>query len=107
MFNLNPAPTFKALVPLSVPGVAQPLEVEFTFRHKTRTAVEAWAARYVDKPGAETLAEVIEGWALKQDGEAVPYTFTALSELIEAYTPARAEISDAYLIELTRAKRKN
>lgn len=107
MFNLNPAPTFKAKVPLSVPGVAQPLEVEFTFRHKTRTAVEKWAADYVDNPGADTLHQVIADWTVTQDGEPVPYSHSALAELLERYTPARSEISDAYLIELTRAKRKN
>lgn len=107
MFNLNPSPTFKAKVPLSVPGMAQPLEVEFTFKHKTRTAVEKWATEYVANPGADTLGEVIADWSLKRDGEAVPYSHSALAELIEAYIPARAEISDAYLNELTRAKRKN
>lgn len=107
MFNLNPSPTFKAPVPLSVPGLKQPLEVEFVFRHKTRTAAEKWMQRYVDTPTPELLNEVVEGWSLKRDGEPVPYSLTALCELCEAYTPARSEISDAYLIELTQAKRKN
>jgi hypothetical protein len=44
---------------------------------------------------------------LRKDGEPVPYSFAALAELLEAYTPARLEISDGYLLELTRAKRKN
>lgn len=107
MFNLNPSPTFKAAVSLSVPGQEQPLEVYFTFRHKTRSAVEQWAKTFLQNPGADALAEIIVGWDLRQDGEPVPYSHTALAELIENYTPARGEISDAYLIELTRAKRKN
>jgi hypothetical protein len=107
MFNLNPAPTFQAAVGLSVPGVAQPLEVQFTFKHKTRTAVQKWAEAWVSKPSAETLSEVITGWDLRKDGEPVPYSFSALAELLEAYTPASVEISEAYLLELTRAKRKN
>lgn len=107
MFNLNPSPTFPAPVPLSVPGVSQPLEVVFTFKHKTRTGIEKWAQDYLANPGADVLAEVIAGWDMKRDGEAVPYSFTALAELIELYTPARIEISDAYINEITRAKRKN
>lgn len=107
MFNFNPSPTFMAPVPLSVPGVAKPLDVVFTFKHKTRTAIEKWAQDYLANPGAETLAEVIVGWDLKRDGEPVPFSFTALSELLEQYTPARVEMSDAYITEITRAKRKN
>jgi hypothetical protein len=107
MFNLTPAPTFKAAIGLSVPGVSQPLEVTFTFRHKTRTAVVKWTEAYVADPSAETLKEVIADWDLRKDGEPVPYSFAALAELLEAYTPVRLEISDGYLLELTRAKRKN
>lgn len=107
MFNLNPAPTFKATVGLSVPGVSEPLDVAFTFRHKTRTAVVAWSEAYVKDPSAETLHQVIVDWDLRKDGEPVPYSFAALAELLEAYTPSRLEISDGYLIEVTRAKRKN
>lgn len=107
MFNLNPSPTFTALVPLSVPGMAQPLEVSFTFKHKTRTAMEKWITNFVAKPTPEILQEVIAGWGLRRDGEPVAYSFTALSELLENYTPAMGEISDAYILEITRAKRKN
>lgn len=107
MFNLNASPTFKAPVPLSVPGLKQPLEVEFTFRHKKRTALQAWLDRWTVSPTHELLAEVVDGWALHRDGEPVPYSVSALAELVETYTPARGEISDAYLIELSRAKRKN
>jgi hypothetical protein len=107
MFNLNPSPTFTAPVPLSVPGVSQPLEVVFTFKHKTRTAMDKWVARYVSAPSVDVLGEVIAGWELKRDGESVPYSLSALSELAESYVPALGEISDTYILELTRAKRKN
>lgn len=107
MFNLNPSPTFKAPVPLSVPGVAKPLEVVFTFKHKTRTAMEKWLAHYLSSPTVDVLDEVIADWDLKRDGVAVPYSFSALAELVESYTPSMGEISDAYIVELTRAKRKN
>lgn len=107
MFNLDPNPTFTAPVPLSVPGLQQPLEVNFTFKHLTRTGVEKWFERYLEARSHEVLAEVIEGWDMKRNGAPVPYSVSALAELCESYTPARSEISDAFLIELTRAKRKN
>lgn len=107
MFNLCPSPTFTAPVPLSVPGLREPLEVNFTFKHLPRTALEKWINRYVSAPGHEALAEVITGWDMRRDGQAVDYSVSALAELCEAYTPARGEISDAYILELTRAKRKN
>lgn len=107
MFNLDPNPTFTAPVPLSVPGLQQPLEVNFTFKHLTRTALEKWLSRYVKKRSHEVLAEVVTDWEIKRNGEAVPYSVSALAELCEAYTPARGEISDKFLAELTEAKRKN
>lgn len=107
MFNLVPLPTFQAPVALSQPGLAEPLEVRFTFRHKTRTAIGKWAEAWMRNPSAELLHEAIVDWEIKKDGEPVPYSLTALSELVESYTPARGEIADAYILEITRAKRKN
>lgn len=107
MFNLNPSPTFSADVPLSVPGLREPLEVPFTFKHKTRTALQKWVARYTENPSHETLAEVIADWGVRRDGDPVPFSVAALAELCESYPVAMSEISDAYVIELARAKRKN
>jgi hypothetical protein len=42
-----------------------------------------------------------------EDGKDVPYTLTALSDLLENYSASQGEIFRAYLRELTEAKRKN
>lgn len=107
MFNLTPNPTFKAEVPISVPGLREPLEVPFTFKHLTKTGLQKWMARYAANPGHEVLAEVIADWGVRRDGELVEYSASALAELCENYPPALAEIGDAFVIELGRAKRKN
>lgn len=107
MFDFHPAPTFTALVPLSAPGTADPWDVSFTFRHKGRRQIAEWVASWPGRPDEDILAEVIEGWDVKRKGTPVPYTKTALSELLDGYPAAAREIRDAYLRELTESKRKN
>lgn len=110
MFLLIPSPTFPATVALSVPGQVKPLEVKVTFRHKNRTATDVWSARaHIHKPDAALLDEVIVGWEGIQDaaGEPVPYSLTALSDLLENYGAAWAEFLAAYIGELRTAKAKN
>lgn len=107
MFNLNPSPTFTCAVFLSVPGQAQPQPVEVTYRHKTKDALVRWADAYRSAPSLELLAEVIADWGLRKDGEPVPYTPAALDLLCQNYPCAQSELSDAYVVELARAKRKN
>lgn len=109
MFKLNPKPTFVAAVPLSVPGLSEPLEVLFTFKHKGKEALGKWVATATQKMDAEALSEVVCDWAgvKDEDGKDVPYTLTALSDLLENYSASQGEIFRAYLRELTEAKRKN
>ena len=107
MFNLNPSPTFPAPVQLTVPGEPDAKSVDFTFRHKSKDALAKWWAGYIQSPNVATLAEIIEGWALRRDGEAVQYTVAALDELCQSYPAAMGEVADAYMLELIRSKRKN
>ncbi len=109
MFNIDPSPRFTAPVPLSRPGLAEPIEVQITFKHKNRAEVAAWVARGGGAADdVQLLGEVIEGWSGLRDAEGreVPYSVTALSKLLTNYTPARGEIFRAYLCELTEAKKK-
>lgn len=107
MFNFNPVPTFVAPVPLSVPGLVKPLDVSFTFRHKTKDALKVWLDNANKKPDHELLDEVIASWDIKADGEAVPYTLSNLATLLANYSPSHGEIFQAYIRELTQAKQKN
>lgn len=109
MFKLNPAPTFVAQVPISVPGLSEPLEVAITFRHKAKTAVKSWMDNAAGKTDADLLHEIIAGWSGMQaeDGAEVAYSLTALGDLLENYPASHGELFRAYLRELTEAKRKN
>ena len=109
MFQVNPNPTFSAAVELSVPGVVQPLEVQFTFKHKGKKELTGWIADAPQKDDASVLSEVIVGWSGMKDsaGADVAYSFTALSDLLDAYPASHGEIFRTYLNELTASKRKN
>jgi len=109
MFKLNPKPTFTAPVALSVPGLSEPLEVQFTFKHKGREALGKWVATATQKMDADSLGEVVCGWAgvKDEDGQDVPYSITALTDWLENYPASQGEVFRGYLRELTEAKRKN
>jgi len=109
MFNIDPAPTFPAMVGLSRPGLAEPLSVQVTFRHKNRVELSAFVVAANSTDDVELLNQVIVSWTglIDADGKDVPYSVTELSKLLTNYTPARGELFRAYLSELTDAKRKN
>lgn len=109
MFKLNPSPTFISQVPLSVPGLPEPLEVAITFRHKNRAALAKYLSELQGREHPAYLDEIILSWdGIHNDaGEPVPYSLTALTDLLGNYSVAHAEILAAYTRELTEAKRKN
>jgi hypothetical protein len=109
MFKLNPSPEFTCAVPLSVAGQPEPLDLQVTFRHKNKAALQSWFDVVAGKPDAASLHEVIKGWTGMQDdaGAEVPYSLSALTELLNNYARAHQELFLAYVRELTESKRKN
>lgn len=109
MFKLNPAPEFTVSCPLSVPGLPQPLELKVCFRYKNKSALAAWLQGASGVQNAVFLDQVISSWSGLFDdaGQAVPYSLTALTALLENYQSAFGELFDTYLKELTESKRKN
>jgi hypothetical protein len=108
MFKLTPNPTFKAPVPLSVPGMEKPLSVPMEFRHKTQAELTAWMAGAPGRSDPDVLGDILVGWEIAgDDGQPLPYSHTHLATLLENYPAAKGEIFNAYLGELTRAKAKN
>jgi len=108
MFKIAAQPTFTCDVPLSVPGMPEPVAIKVTFHHKNRDALARHLAEAPGMADAAVLHPLIAGWTGVHDaaGEPVPYSLTALNELLENYTPAAAEFHRAYLRELTEAKKK-
>lgn len=109
MFKINPSPVFAVQVPLSVPGLPEPIDVCVTFRHKNKTALARWIADAQGKEHTVFLHEVIESWSGVQDSDGcdVPYSLSALTDLLGNYSIAHSELFGAYVRELTEAKRKN
>lgn len=109
MFKITPDPTFSAAVPITVPGMPEPLELAVVFRHKNRLAFNAWVDSFAGKADASILHDVIVSWSNVQDeaGQEVPYSLTALTNLLNNYAQATAELYTAYKRELTESRVKN
>jgi hypothetical protein len=103
MLKLNPSPTFKADVPLTEPGKAEPTIVKITFRYKTRKEVEEFGEAVKDLPVAKALAEVIADW----EGIDAECNAENIAVLCENYLPAGLELLTAYYRELSISRVKN
>lgn len=110
MFKINPKPTFKADVQLTVIGSAEPATLVVTFKHKGRKALADWVAlpKKMAEAGtpvkdADYLNEVIADW----EGPDLPYSIEALDQLLDAYQPSGQELFEAYIRALTESRAKN
>lgn len=110
MFKINPNPTFKADVQLTVIGSTEPAKLVVTFKHKGRKALADWVAlpkKMADAgtpiKDADYLDEVIADW----EGVDAPYSVEALDTLLDAYQPAGQELFEAYIRALTESRAKN
>lgn len=108
LFRINPKPTFKAVVSLSLPG-GDSAAIEFEFRHKPRKELKSWVEATVGRSDLDALAEVVAGWSgvADESGALVRYSVDALDQLLDNYPAASKEIYAAYLRELTEARAKN
>lgn len=108
MFKLNPNPTFKASVKVSVPG-GDPLPIEFEFKHKTRTGLSEWQANHGGKKDADIVPEFIVGWSgvINETGDQEPWSVEAFQKLCENYPAAALEVYAGYVSALTESKAKN
>lgn len=114
MFKLNPAPTFRATVPISQPGDEPPLQLEVIFRHRGRAELAALMAEVSNstahgKSDVDALSQIIDAWTgvVDADGAVVAYSRQALERLLDAFPASGADIFRAYWTELTESKRKN
>ena len=99
--SLQPNPTFKAKVGIPVPG-ADPAEVEFTFKHRSRTEITAWVDVVADKSDAEAVLDMATAWDLDD-----AFTSENLARLCDQYAGAGAAIFAGYLRELRGVRAKN
>ena len=125
MFKLNPAPTFKATVRITVPG-GDPLPIEFEFKHRTRAGLAEWqngfiktvpapteddrgAVRREMRPDREIVDEYIAGWSgvINEAGLPEPWSIEAFLKLANNYHAAAAEVYLGYVKALQESRTKN
>lgn len=99
--SLSAAPTFKAKVPIPVPG-SDPALVEFTFKHRTRDAVVAWLDAARDDKDEDAVLELATAWDLDD-----AFTAENIARLCQNYAGAGVAIVNTYLQELRGARAKN
>lgn len=109
MIKLTPNPTFKAPVLLTVPGLAEPVQLEMTFRHMPADQANEWIRNNQEKHSSAALAEIIVGWdgVLDENEQPVPFSAEALDTLLRNYRPATLEIVTAWLKEMGASRLKN
>ncbi len=109
MFKINPAPTFRAKVPLTVPGEDARAVVEFEFRHKGRTAFATWWDSIGERDDPAVLADVIVSWTgvIDDKGAEVPFSADVLAQVLDNYPASAFDILGAYRRALWESREKN
>lgn len=124
-FSLSAAPTFTAPVLISIPGAAD-AEVIFTFKHRTRDALNdfnatlkaaAEAAVQAEKDSGdaevkadpeavakdvELILDVASGWELEE-----PFDAKSIEKLVQNYIGAARFVVTTYFAEMSGARTKN
>ncbi len=103
MFKLQPNPTFKAKVGISVAGAAKPVEIEVEYRYLKKSAVKEFFDNLEGKNDGEALAEIVVGWT----GIDQPYSTEALALLLDNYPASARDLFGAFSRELLEARTKN
>lgn len=101
---LQAHPTFKAKVGIPIAGGAA-VEVEFTFKHRTKTELQQFGERVVQQEGifdAALLMDYVLGWDLADE-----FNTESVNLLLENYIGAPLLIWQTYANELTANKLKN
>lgn len=99
--SLNPAPTFKAKVGVPVAGGGA-VDVEFTFRHRTKKQLEEFIQGRADQQDVDTFMAMVLGWDLEDE-----FNQANVERLLDNYIGAALATYKAYLEELVKAKEKN
>jgi hypothetical protein len=93
--KLKADPTFLAKVEVPLPGGAFE-SVEFKFKHRKSSELQAWLLDIANKPNADVVTECVEGWGLTDE-----FNRSNVELLLDTYPRAARAIVDAYTFELT------
>lgn len=99
--KLVAAPTFRAKVGIPVAG-GEVVQVEFSFKHRTRDALDEFIRSRAEKGDAESFLEMVEGWELEDE-----FNAANVELLLQNYGGSALAVYRAYVEELVGAKLKN
>lgn len=103
MFKLQPKPTFKARVPITLPGETRAAEIEVEFKHLSVEQVREFFEGLVGKTDAQALGEIVVGWS----GVDQAFSPEALDTLLNNFPSASGSFFDIFRRELLEGRRKN
>lgn len=100
-FTLVPAPTFKAVVTIPVPG-GKGADIEWTFKHRTRDQFRELMDTLEGADDIDLLKDIASGWDLDD-----PFDDDSLDKLTQNYPGAARAVFAKYIDEMTAARAKN
>lgn len=99
--SLVAKPTFKAKVGIPVSG-GDPVDVEFVFKHRTKTALDEFIKSRSEKSDVESFMDMVDGWDLADE-----FNAESVELLLENYIGTALATYRKYVDELVQAKLKN
>jgi len=96
MLKLNADPTFRAAVPISVPGTREPEKVHFTFRHQKKDELKQFLATAKEMKDEDYVLAVAMGWELSEE-----FNRENVQRLLQNYHGAAQAIAATYVFELS------
>ena len=99
--SLDAKPTFTAKVGIPVAG-SVPVSVEFTFKHRSRDDLNVFLNEAEKRTDEQTMMAMVDGWELDDE-----FNEANMKRLMQSYIGSTMAVVEAYIAELTQAKRKN
>lgn len=103
-FSLTVAPTFKAKVPMHIPG-GKPMDVEFTFKARTADQFKEWGEQAREgkfENDVDAVLDIASGWELED-----AWNRENIELLLQNYIGSARSIVDTYVSQLTSARLGN
>ncbi|MBI4291326.1 MAG: hypothetical protein HY661_07605 [Betaproteobacteria bacterium] len=94
-------PTFKATVGIPIAG-GDPVQIEFTFKHRTKSALDEFVKSRADKGDAESFMAMVEGWELEDE-----FNAENVELLLQNYAGSALATYRVYIEQLIQARLGN
>lgn len=94
-------PTFSAKVAVPRAGL-EPVEVLFTFKHRTKTQLDEFIKTRAEKSDLESFLDMVVGWELPDE-----FNAENVGLILENYIGTALETYRVYIDQLLKAKVKN